>query len=63
MTDVFLPMLWGYCVVTSIGLALHADETPALRTEDLTYIAIFAVIIVVSGSLDLAQRRTPGLRR
>jgi hypothetical protein len=48
MARVFLPMLWAYCVVTAIGLALHAADTPALRTEDLIYIAVFGLIVVAT---------------
>ena len=49
MADVFLPMLWAYCLVTSIGLTIHAIDTPAMRTEDFTYIGIF--MLVAAGTL------------
>lgn len=55
--DVFLPMLWGYCVITSIGLAIHARKTPAFRTEDYVYIIIFAVVLAVTLGLFLVDRR------
>jgi len=57
MAQVFLPMLWAYCVVASIGLAIHADATPAFRTEDITYITIFSIVLVVTALLFILQRQ------
>jgi hypothetical protein len=56
MADVFLPMLWSYCVVAGAGLVIHAVNTPAMRTEDLIYVAIFAILAVSTFSLYVPQR-------
>ena len=56
MADVFLPMLWGYCVVSGAGLVIHAVNTPAMRTEDLIYVAIFTLIAASTLYLYVPQR-------
>jgi hypothetical protein len=56
MAGVFLPMLWAYCVVTSIGLAIHASDTPALRAEDLIYIAVFGLIVISTLALSVDEK-------
>jgi hypothetical protein len=56
MADVFLPMLWAYCVVTSVGLAIHASDAPALRTENLIYIAIFGLIVIGTLALSFEEQ-------
>jgi hypothetical protein len=55
MALVFLPMLWAYCVVSSIGLAIHADATPAFSTEDYTYVGIFSAVLLLTLGLFVRQ--------
>jgi len=58
MADIFLPMLWGYCIVASAGLVIHAVDTPAMRTEDLVYVAVFSLIAISTFLLYVPQRIT-----
>ena len=51
VAQLFLAMLFAYCVVAGIGLALHAVATPAFLAADLVYIGIFAVVVVVGALL------------
>ncbi len=48
---VFLPMLWAYCVVASVGVALHAAATPSFVFADSVYIAVFMVVVLVGAFL------------
>lgn len=50
---VFLPMLWTYCVIASIGVALHAVATPSFAFADSVYIVIFAAVLLVGAYLYL----------
>ena len=47
VAQVFLAMLFAYCVVAGIGLALHALVTPEFVVADLLYVGIFAIVLVV----------------
>jgi hypothetical protein len=51
VAQLFLAMLFAYCVVAGIGLALHAAATPAFLVADLVYVGIFAVVVVVGALL------------
>jgi hypothetical protein len=51
VAQVFLAMLFAYCVVAGIGLILHAATTPPFVTADLTYVGIFAIVEVVGALL------------
>ena len=51
VAQLFLAMLFAYCVVADIGLALHAAATPAFLISDLVYVGLFAVVVVVGALL------------
>ena len=57
VAQVFLAMLFAYCVVSGIGLALHALVTPDFVVADLLYVGIFAVVLV-AGTLLYPRRPT-----
>jgi hypothetical protein len=57
--QVFMVMLWAYCLVAALGVGLHAAVTPDLVVPDLVYIAIFALISLTSFILFLRERKTP----
>jgi len=42
--DVFTSMLVAYASVAIVGLLLHAERTPAFRTDDLAYCSVFAAV-------------------
>jgi hypothetical protein len=50
---VFFPMLWAYCVIASVGVALHAAASPSFVFADSVYIAIFTIILLVGAFLYL----------
>ncbi len=58
VAQVFLAMLFAYCVVAGIGLARHALVAPEFVVADLLYVGILAVVLVV-GTL-LYPRRPSG---
>ncbi len=57
VAQVFLAMLFAYCVVAGIGLTLHALVTPDFVVADLLYVGIFAVVLIV-GTLLYPTRPT-----
>ena len=57
VAQVFLAMLFAYCVVAGLGLALHASVTPDFVVADLLYVGIFVVVLVV-GTLLYPRRPT-----
>ena len=57
VAQVFLAMLFAYCVVAGIGLALHALVIPEFVVADLLYLGILAVVLVV-GTLLYPRRPT-----
>ncbi|MEA2190267.1 MAG: hypothetical protein QOI73_388 [Solirubrobacteraceae bacterium] len=46
-----LAMVVAYCAAAAAGLALHAADTPALQGEDTVYIAVLAVVGLLSLAL------------
>jgi hypothetical protein len=55
--QVFMAMLWAYCVVAGTGIALHATVTPTMVVPDLIYIGVFGLILLVSVILVVRERR------
>lgn len=56
--QVIVGMLWAYCLVAGIGITLHALATPDFVRPDVTYLIIFAVIVVTSIVIFLREQQT-----
>ncbi len=49
--QLFLSMLFAYCAVAGVGVALHAAATPDFLVADIAYVGIFATVLVVGALL------------